>query len=198
MQVVARTLLVTNDFPPRAGGIQNYLQALVDRLPPGEIAVYAPAWPGAPEFDAAAAYPVHRHPTSLMLPVPTVARRAARLARAHGASTVWFGAAAPLALLGPYLRRNAGIRRVVASTHGHEVGWSMLPVARQALRPDRARRRRRHGRLPLHARPLRRGVRSGRRPRTAAARGRRRRVPARIRRPGPHCDGATASATPRW
>ena len=68
-----------------------------------------------------------------MLPVPTVARRAARLARAHGASTVWFGAAAPLALLGPYLRRNAGIRRVVASTHGHEVGWSMLPLARQAL-----------------------------------------------------------------
>ena len=52
---MARTLLVTNDFPPRAGGIQNYLQALVDRLPPGEIAVYAPSWPGAPEFDAAAA-----------------------------------------------------------------------------------------------------------------------------------------------
>jgi len=130
---VARTLLVTNDFPPRAGGIQNYLQALVDRLPPGEIAVYAPSWPGAPEFDAAAPYPVHRHPTSLILPVPTVARRAARLARAHGASTVWFGAAAPLALLSPYLRRHAGIRRVVASTHGHEVGWSMLPLARQAL-----------------------------------------------------------------
>ncbi|MGZ8751227.1 MAG: glycosyltransferase family 4 protein, partial [Pseudonocardia sp.] len=52
---------------------------------------------------------------------------------AHGASTVWFGAAAPLALLGPYLRRHPGIRRVVASTHGHEVGWSMLPLARQAL-----------------------------------------------------------------
>jgi phosphatidylinositol alpha-1,6-mannosyltransferase len=131
---VARTLLVTNDFPPRAGGIQNYLQALVDRLPSGEIAVYAPAWPGAAEFDAAAPYAVHRHPTSLMLPVPVVARRAARLAREHGASTVWFGAAAPLALLGPWLRRHGGIRRVVASTHGHEVGWSMLPVARQALR----------------------------------------------------------------
>jgi phosphatidylinositol alpha-1,6-mannosyltransferase len=54
---VARTLLVTNDFPPRDGGIQNYLQALVDRLPPGEVAVYAPAWPGAPGFDAAAIRP---------------------------------------------------------------------------------------------------------------------------------------------
>jgi phosphatidyl-myo-inositol dimannoside synthase len=131
---VARTLLVTNDFPPRAGGIQNYLQDLVDRLPPGEIAVYAPAWPGAAEFDAARPYPVHRHPTSLMLPLPDVARRAARLARQHGATTVWFGAAAPLALLGPGLRRSAGVRRVVASTHGHEVGWSMLPGARQVLR----------------------------------------------------------------
>jgi phosphatidylinositol alpha-1,6-mannosyltransferase len=131
---VPRTLLVTNDFPPRAGGIQNYLQALVDRLPPGEFVVYAPAWPGAAAFDAALAYPVHRHPTSLMLPVPDVARRAVELARAHGATTVWFGAAAPLALLGPGLRRRAGIQRVVASTHGHEVGWSMLPGARQALR----------------------------------------------------------------
>jgi phosphatidylinositol alpha-1,6-mannosyltransferase len=125
---------VTNDFPPRTGGIQNYLQALTDRLPPSELAVYAPAWPGAQEFDAAQPYPVHRHPTSLMVPVPGVARRAAELARHHGATTVWFGAAAPLALLGPVLRRRAGIERVVASTHGHEVGWSMLPGARQALR----------------------------------------------------------------
>jgi len=131
---VPRTLLVTNDFPPRAGGIQNYLHALADRLPAGELAVYAPAWPGAREFDEALGYPVHRHPTSLMLPSPDVARRAAELARAHGAMTVWFGAAAPLALLGPGLRRRAGIARVVANTHGHEVGWSMIPGSRQALR----------------------------------------------------------------
>lgn len=128
------TLLVTNDFPPRTGGIQSYLQSFADRFPPGELAVYAPAWPGAEEFDAARPYPVHRHPTSLMVPTPDVARRAAALAREHGASTVWFGASAPLALLGPGLRRHAGVTRLVASTHGHEVGWSMLPGARQALR----------------------------------------------------------------
>lgn len=131
---MARTLLVTNDFPPRAGGIQNYLLALADRLPPDEIAVYAPAWPGAATFDARRSYPVHRHPTSLMLPTPAVARRAAALARELGATTVWFGAAAPLGVLGPHLRRVAGIHRVVASTHGHEVGWSMLPGARHTLR----------------------------------------------------------------
>lgn len=129
-----RTLLVTNDFPPRTGGIQTYLYELARRLPPGELAVYAPAWPGAAEFDAAFPHPVHRHPTSLMLPGPAVARRAAELARFHDARTVWFGAAAPLALLGPGLRRRAGVERVVASTHGHEVGWSMLPGARHALR----------------------------------------------------------------
>ncbi|MGI5129315.1 glycosyltransferase family 4 protein [Pseudonocardia sp. CA-107938] len=127
------TLLVSNDFPPRVGGIQSYLQALADRLPAGELAVYAPAWRGAAAFDASRAYPVHRHPTELMLPTPDVARRAARLAREYGADTVWFGAAAPLGLLGPGLRR-AGVDRVVASTHGHEIGWSMLPGARQALR----------------------------------------------------------------
>jgi phosphatidyl-myo-inositol dimannoside synthase len=131
---VARTLLVTNDFPPRTGGIQTYLRALVDRMPPGEIAVYAPAWAGAAGFDAAAPYPVHRHSTSLMLPLPAVAHRAAALAREHGAGTVWFGAAAPLALLGPHLRSRAGVERLVGSTHGHEVGWSMVPGARQALR----------------------------------------------------------------
>ena len=127
-----RTLLVTNDFPPRAGGIQSYLQALADRLPAGELAVYAPSWPGAAEQDRTRPYPVHRHPTSLMLPTAAVRRRAAALARDHGADTVWFGAAAPLAVLGPGLRR-AGVSRVLASTHGHEVGWSMVPGARQVL-----------------------------------------------------------------
>nr|WP_222131802.1 glycosyltransferase family 4 protein [Pseudonocardia sp. C8] len=127
-------MLVTNDFPPRPGGIQSYLHDLARGLPPGDLAVYAPAWRGDREFDAAQPFPVHRHRTSLMLPVGEVARRAACLAREHGAGTVWFGATAPLGLLGPGLRRRAGIARVVASTHGHEVGWSMLPGARQVLR----------------------------------------------------------------
>jgi phosphatidylinositol alpha-1,6-mannosyltransferase len=131
---VARTLLVTNDFPPRTGGIQRYLLELTTRLPDGELVVYAPAWPGAAAFDAQLPFPVHRHPTSLMVPEPTVLRRAARIARAHVVDTVWFGAAAPLALLGPRLERTADVVRTLASSHGHEVGWSMLPGARQALR----------------------------------------------------------------
>jgi phosphatidylinositol alpha-1,6-mannosyltransferase len=124
--------LVTNDFPPRAGGIQSYVHALATRLPTDRLVVYAPAWPGAAEFDAAQPFPVFRHPSSLMLPGPGVGRRAAELVDSHRLSAVWFGAAAPLALLAAGLRRR-GVRRAVASMHGHEVGWSMLPVARQAL-----------------------------------------------------------------
>ena len=128
-----RTLLVTNDFPPRPGGIQSYLHALTTRMPADDLVVYAPAWESADEFDAKQPFTVVRHPGKLMVPTPAVARRAREIARAERCETVWFGAAAPLALLTPALR-SAGIDRAVASTHGHEVGWSMLPAARQALR----------------------------------------------------------------
>ncbi|GAA3012312.1 glycosyltransferase family 4 protein [Actinokineospora diospyrosa] len=128
-----KTLLVTNDFPPRPGGIQTYLHSFAKWLPGQELVVYAPAWPGAEAFDAAQPFPVVRHPGKLMVPTPAVARRARDILRAEGCDAAWFGAAAPLALLAPVLRK-AGARRVVASTHGHEVGWSMLPGARQAIR----------------------------------------------------------------
>jgi len=129
-----RVLAVTNDFPPRPGGIQAYVHNFVSRLPAGEVVVYAPAWEGAAAFDAAQPFPVVRHCTSLMLPTPDVLRRAREVARAEGCDTVWFGAAAPLGLLAPRLRRGTAIRRVLASTHGHEVGWAALPAARQVLR----------------------------------------------------------------
>ncbi len=134
-----RVLLVTNDFPPRRGGIQSYLEALVGHLvASGEyvLTVYAPKWKGAEDYDAVAAatgYQVVRHPGTLMVPEPTVALRMRRLIADRDIDTVWFGAAAPLALMAP-LARGAGAQRVIASTHGHEVGWSMLPLARTALR----------------------------------------------------------------
>jgi phosphatidyl-myo-inositol dimannoside synthase len=136
---MTRVLLVTNDFPPRRGGIQSYLEELVVRLAASgehDLTVYAPSWKDAPAFDEQAAadgYRVVRHPGTLMLPVPSVEHRMADLIDRHQADTVWFGAAAPLALLGNRAR-HAGAGKVVASTHGHEVGWSMLPVARSALR----------------------------------------------------------------
>jgi phosphatidylinositol alpha-1,6-mannosyltransferase len=128
-----KVLVLTNDFPPRQGGIQFFVHALALRLPPENVTVYAPAWAGAAEFDAELPFPVVRHPTSLMLPVPSVARRAESIIEREGCDTVLFGAAAPLGLLAPRLRR-AGARRLIALTHGHEAGWAALPVARGALR----------------------------------------------------------------
>jgi phosphatidyl-myo-inositol dimannoside synthase len=130
---MTKVLIVTNDYPPRSGGIQSFVHALAVRLPADGVVVYAPAWPGAAEFDASAPFPVIRHPGSLMLPVPSVRDRAIALLREHGCDTVLFGAAAPLGLLGRSLRA-AGARRIVALTHGHEAGWAALPGARWLFR----------------------------------------------------------------
>jgi phosphatidyl-myo-inositol dimannoside synthase len=129
---MGKTLVVTNDFPPRRGGIQSFVHALACRLPAGSVAVYAPSWEGAAEFDARQPMPVIRHPTSLMLPVPSVTRRAVAAMREYDCDRVLFGAAAPLGLLAPALRR-AGAERIVAITHGHEAGWAALPAARGLL-----------------------------------------------------------------
>lgn len=136
---MSRVLLVTNDFPPRPGGIQCYLEELVRRLSgtgAHEVTVYAPQWKCADDFDRSAAeagYHVVRHPGTLMLPGRAVDTRMRRLIAERRIDTVWFGAAAPLALLAQRAR-TAGATRVLASTHGHEVGWSMLPAARSVLR----------------------------------------------------------------
>ncbi len=133
---MTRVLLVTNDFPPRPGGIQAYLEALTTHLAEmggHTLTVYASRWKRAEQYDSNAPFEVVRHPGTLMLPVPDVDARMRQLIAARDIDTVWFGAAAPLGLLGRRARQG-GASRVMASTHGHEVGWSMLPVARSALR----------------------------------------------------------------
>ncbi|BCJ51145.1 hypothetical protein Asp14428_26200 [Actinoplanes sp. NBRC 14428] len=131
---MGRTLLVTNDFPPRPGGIQQFVHNLAVRQPAGAVVVYASTWRGAEKFDAEQPFEVVREKTGVLLPTPAVARRAGELARAYGCDSVWFGAAAPLGLLADGLRRRAGVERAVALTHGHEIGWAALPGARQLLR----------------------------------------------------------------
>ena len=131
---MGRTLLVTNDFPPRPGGIQQFVHNLAVRQPPGSVVAYASSWKGAAAFDAEQPFEVVREKTGVLLPTPAVARRAAEIARSHGCDSVWFGAGAPLGLLADGLRRRAGIERAVSLTHGHEIGWAALPGARQLLR----------------------------------------------------------------
>jgi phosphatidylinositol alpha-1,6-mannosyltransferase len=128
------TLVVTNDFPPRVGGIETFVRhvcgflddrvVVLTRTEDDPRATHA--------HDAALPFPVHRV-SGPLLPTPNLARRSAELVREYGATRVVFGAAAPLGLLAGSLRA-AGAERVVALTHGHEVWWSRVPGARQALR----------------------------------------------------------------
>lgn len=129
-----RTLVVTNDFPPRQGGIETFVHAMTSRFPTDSVVVYTSAEPGAAAHDAALPHSVVRDPARTLLPVPRVAARAVEIARHHGCDSVWFGAAAPLGLLADRLRRESGVRRAVATTHGHEVWWARTPGARTLLR----------------------------------------------------------------
>jgi phosphatidylinositol alpha-1,6-mannosyltransferase len=128
-----RLLVVTNDFPPRPGGIQSFVHGIASRLPADDVVVFTSRWRGWEAWDATQPYRIVRHDTSVLLPTAAVRRHAVALLSDLGCTDVWFGAAAPLGLLAPALRA-AGARRLVATTHGHEVGWAALPAARSLLR----------------------------------------------------------------
>ena len=129
---MTRTLVVTNDFPPRQGGIQTFVAALLERRPPDSLVVLASDHPGSAEHDAALPYPVVRRPTGMLLPTRATARAAVDLVDRYGCDSAFFGAAAPLGLLAPTLRK-AGVRHLVGATHGHETGWVALPGSRQVM-----------------------------------------------------------------
>ncbi len=128
---MARTLIITNDFPPRIGGIESFVADVCELLDK-DVVVYTSGPPGAERTDLGRGYPVVRD-GSLLLPTPRVADRAAEQLRRHGATRVVFGAAAPLGLLAGGLRA-AGAERLVGLTHGHETWWSTVPGARRLLR----------------------------------------------------------------
>nr|WP_156000059.1 glycosyltransferase family 4 protein [Streptomonospora sp. PA3] len=133
-------MIITNDFPPRPGGIQAFVHELALRRPADSVVVYcstpgrkgSAAWGRAADFDLGLPFPVVRERTPVLLPTPAVRRRAERIAALEECDSVLFGAAAPLGLMAGGLRR-AGVRRIVGLTHGHETGWSALPGARRAL-----------------------------------------------------------------
>jgi phosphatidyl-myo-inositol dimannoside synthase len=129
---VTRTLVVTNDFPPRQGGIQTFVAALLARRPAESVVVLASDSPGSAGYDAGLPYPVVRQPTGMLLPTRGTAQAAVDLARRHRCDSAFFGAAAPLGLIAPALR-SAGVGRLVGATHGHETGWVALPGSRQLM-----------------------------------------------------------------
>lgn len=72
-----KTLIVTNDFPPRPGGIQAFLHNMALRLDPEQLVVYASTWKRGHEgtaataaFDAEQPFTVVRDRTTMLLPTP--------------------------------------------------------------------------------------------------------------------------------
>ncbi|GAB3716230.1 glycosyltransferase family 4 protein [Nocardiopsis nanhaiensis] len=134
---MSRTLIITNDFPPRAGGIESFVHELARRRPEGSVLVYCSSPSAAdertdPHFDLRQPFPVVRDAAKVLLPTPRVARRAGVIAEMEDCDSVLYGAAAPLGLISASL--SSQVRRQVALTHGHETGWTVLPGASSALR----------------------------------------------------------------
>jgi len=129
---VPRTLVVTNDFPPRVGGVQQYVWRLVAQLPPDRVSVLAPAWPGWQDHDAAQSFPVQRWPATFLWPTEDLERRVRILADEHRADVVLFGHGFPLPWLAPGLA-TGGIPSV-ALTHGAEVWIARTPGLAAAQR----------------------------------------------------------------
>ena len=145
-------LVVTNDFPPKVGGVNYYVSELVRRFPPGTTTVFASTWPNASEFDKTFPQCVVRWPTRTLLPTPSVCAEAVRLAREVRADIVLCGASLPLAFVGQSVSRRCGIP-YVACTHGLELAAAKVAPGRAFLRRlfkdpgTRALRRRRARKL---------------------------------------------------
>lgn len=127
------TLVITNDYPPRPGGIQTFIFEMVRRFPADQVTVLTSNFEGAQDFDASNPWKVHRSEAQVLLPTRNTLELAEELIAETGASQVLFGAAAPLGLLAKKLRKS-GISNIVSISHGHEVGWSSTPVTHQGIR----------------------------------------------------------------
>jgi phosphatidylinositol alpha-1,6-mannosyltransferase len=131
-----KILLITNDLGPRAGGIESFILGLLKRMPHQSVVVYTSSQPQSKTFDQDLfdqyGVIVIRDRSKILLPTPRVTKRAVKLMREFDVKIIWFGAAAPLALMAAPLRKN-GATRIIALTHGHEVWWAKLPIFRQLL-----------------------------------------------------------------
>ncbi len=135
--VSSPVLFVTNDFGPRAGGIETFVIGLIERRPIGQTIVYTSAQAGSEEYDKAwksqFGVTVIRDRARILLPTPRVARNVARIIKESDIHVAAFGAAAPLGLLSSSMKR-AGVQKTVALTHGHEVWWAKVFPFNLALR----------------------------------------------------------------
>jgi phosphatidylinositol alpha-1,6-mannosyltransferase len=125
------SLLVTNDFPPKVGGIQSYLYELWRRLPPDETHVLTTPYAGAADWDAAQRFSIERVRERVLLPSPRLARRIDAMAREREADLIFVDPVLPLGLVGRRLRAAPH----VFIAHGAEVNMpGRLPGSRTLAR----------------------------------------------------------------
>lgn len=129
---MSKTLVITNDFPPRPGGIQTFIYGLVQGFDPDDVVVLTSKHTAWQEFDKQEKYPIFRHNTQMLLPTKAVGDQAITIIKEFNCDRVLFGASAPLGLLANRLK-NHGIKKTGAITHGHEVGWAFTPGLKQTF-----------------------------------------------------------------
>jgi len=137
-------LLITNDFGPRAGGIESFIVGLLERMPKGSCIVYTSSQEGSEDFDRrwlGLGVEVIRDQSKILLPTPRVARNIKEILQRRRITHIWYGAAMPLGLLDSVLKKQmskkeveAIVPRSIALTHGHEVWWAKIPPFSFALR----------------------------------------------------------------
>ena len=129
--------MVTNDFGPRAGGIETFIVGLLERLSDAQVTVYTSNQSQTENYDRDwrenFGVNVIRDQSRILLPTPRVVASLRRLIREKDIELIWFGAAAPLGISAKWLRLK-GVRKIIALTHGHEVWWAKVPPFSWLLR----------------------------------------------------------------
>ena len=135
--VYKKILLVTNDFGPRAGGIETFVIGLLERIKGHEVTVFTSQQGDTSVYDQQwidkFGVRVIRDQSKILLPSWRVTRVAKKIVAAKNINVVVFGAAAPLALMSPSLRKS-GVKKIIALTHGHEVWWAKIFPFRLAIK----------------------------------------------------------------
>lgn len=135
--VYKNILVITNDFGPRTGGIETFVIGLLERIVDCNVIVFTSQQGDTSEYDQQwlkkFGVQVIRDRSRILLPSVRVAKRAKEIAQSHNVEVLVFGAAAPLALMAPRLRK-AGIKKIIALTHGHEVWWARIFPFNLAMR----------------------------------------------------------------
>ena len=132
-----KIICITNDFGPRAGGIETFVIGLIERAPFGSIVVYTSQQGDTSAYDLGwfndFGVKVVRDKSKILLPTPRVISAVKKVISEEKIAIAFFGAAAPLAVMAKSLRK-VGVEKIVSLTHGHEVWWAKLWPFKFAIR----------------------------------------------------------------